>query len=139
MPLTISNARAYILTEPLSSLTANRRNEFPQTNREVQLKATVEKELPKFIRYTNWVNILAHLSAKRLVSNDSRQKLMSHHLTDVQKGNYFYMDVLPSQGDDAYCRLYDCLKDEQEHHGHRDLLKILNGVHHEARRTDTTE
>lgn len=126
---------ACIFTGPISSLdsvTSNKTNCFPTckaippTKREVQLKSIVEKELPTFIRYTSWVNILAHLVAKQLVSRDSRQKLMSEHLTDVQKGNYFYMDVLPSQGDDAYCRLYDCLKDEQDHHGHSDLLKILN-------------
>ena len=66
------HACIYILTEPLSSLTTNRRNDFPQTNREVQLKATVEKELPKFIHSDTDFELYAERNDSDKINSDSQ-------------------------------------------------------------------
>ncbi len=85
--------------------------------------------LPDFVRYTDWSSITPYLVAKRLLTIDDRQKLMNVP-SHTEKGNCFYLDMLPTKGDDAYCRLYECIKDEPGHSGHDDLIKILDSVVH---------
>ena len=45
--------------------------------------------------------------------------------TQHEKGNKFYGEYLPSHGELGYQRLLECLKEEEEHPGHEELMKKM--------------
>ena len=51
---------------------------------------------------------------------------LTHMRSDRNRSNHFYLQILPRKGRHAYRRLYECLKNERIHMGHRDLVSILD-------------
>ena len=58
--------------------------------------------------------------------NSNDYETLTSMQSDKDRGNHLYMQILPRKGRRAYRRLYKCLKNEREHIGHRDLVKILD-------------
>ena len=48
------------------------------------------------------------------------------HCTYEEKARYFYFEVLDTKGSKAYTLLHHCLKLEQDHLGHGDLVALLD-------------
>jgi len=93
---------------------------------EQKLRSSVKSYLPKFIEQTNWKFILPHLVSVDLSDKSTTDFLLNETKSDQDKGDHFYLQVLPSKGDDAYTRFYTCLCNENEHLGNKSLLEILN-------------
>lgn len=70
--------------------------------------------------------------ANELLDSHISGVLMSNYLTDHEKGLEFYVKVLPSKGNTAYSRFYDCIAREKEHIGHRTLLELMNNYYCES-------
>ena len=81
--------------------------------------------MPTFVRLTNWSCLYAHLVAKKLLDSHMREYMLGTATTQHQKGNKFYGEYLPSHGKLGYQRLLECLKEEEEHSGHKRLVEIL--------------
>ena len=95
--------------------------ELLQENR---LREIVDDNMPKFVRYTNWGCLYAHLISNRLLDPDMRE-FMNSTASNQQKGNRFFGECLPSQGGLGYHRLLQCYKEEKEHSGHKSLVELL--------------
>lgn len=103
--------------------------QLPDVIRDEQLQHVLESNMPKFLEYTNWNALFAHLISKHLLNSECREILLCSVRTNTDKGNYFYGRVLPSMGreSEAYVKLYQCLDEtKHEHQGHGTLLSILN-------------
>ena len=93
-----------------------------------QLKNILERNMPKFLYYTDWDGLFAHLVSKGLLNSEHREILLSKMRTTKDKGNYFYGQELPKLGIEsmAYVKLYECLDEtKEEYHGHNTLVNIL--------------
>ena len=101
--------------------------------RDEQLQFILEKNMPKFLQYTNWNILFGHLVSKQLLSSECREILLCPLRTSIDKGNYFYGQVLPKMGreSEAFIKLYQCLKETiADHLGHGTLLGIIDeGLH----------
>lgn len=92
---------------------------------EITLRETVRCEMPEFVKDTDIEELAPLLYSKKLLHSGDYAKLRSIP-SDKQRGNHFYMEILPRKGRHTYRRLYECLKKETEHLGHRDLVRILD-------------
>lgn len=81
-----------------------------------------------FLNYTNWKLLLPHLMANELLDRDITEVLMNNYMTNLDKGLKFYLSVLPSKGNTAYSRFYQCVSEEEEHSGHRTLLELMDNL-----------
>lgn len=100
----------------------------PREDTEMVLQQAVVSNLPLFIRYTDWNCLVSYLVAARLLSVDKAEVMLSPHKDQTEKGNYFYIHILPYAGWDAYRKLYKCLESERDHSGHSSLLRILHAA-----------
>ena len=91
---------------------------------EVILRETVRCEMTKFVTLTDLNTLSSHLFEKKIIHSTDYSMLKSIP-THRERGNHFYMDILPRKGRRTYRGLFECLKDETEHLGHRELLDIL--------------
>lgn len=91
----------------------------------------IKKHCKDFLLYTNWKVLIPHLMANELLDSHISEVLMSNYRTDHEKGLEFYVKVLPSKGNTAYSRFYDCIAKENEHIGHRTLLELMNSYYFE--------
>ena len=89
------------------------------------LRRTVEKKTHFFTKNTNFVTLLPYLYEKKLLHPGECETLGTFP-SSSEKGNHFYMVILPQKGKHAYRSLYKCLKKETEHLGHKDLIEILD-------------
>lgn len=94
-------------------------------NDEIILRDTVRCEMPAFVTNTDFNTLAAYLFSKKLLYSCEYTMLKSMPPGN-ERGNHFYIEILPHKGRHAYRRLYKCLRDEPEHLGHKDLVKILN-------------
>ena len=86
---------------------------------------TVRCEMPTFVNNTDFKTLGSHLCSRNLLHPSDYETL--HGLSsNKQRGNHLYMQILPHKGSSTYRQIYECLKDETEHCGHRDLVKILD-------------
>ena len=88
------------------------------------LKKAVVNKTHLFTERTNFVSLVPHLFEKKLLHSgecEDLEKLPSHQ----EKANHFYTIILPRKGARAYRRLYKCLKGENQHLGHKDLVEVL--------------
>ena len=92
---------------------------------EIILCDTVRCEMPRFVNNTDFKTLYSHLYSKKLL-HDSDFTTLTSMSSEKERGNHLYMQILPHKGEDTYRRLYECLKNETEHIGHRDLVRILN-------------
>ncbi len=96
---------------------------------EQKLRDAVKANLPRFVRYTNLGPFMvAHLIAKRVITEDAASHLVLADHTPSQKNLLFYISVVPSAGDNAYSRLHLCLRATEDHSGHEELAKLLDDV-----------
>ena len=168
-PSCSSFASTPVSTRPLldqsrrNSLTLNLRDDFcgleaekqapkVQPNRaklnyadEIILRDTVHRETPMFVTYTDFDSICAYLYSRKLL-HTSDFTILTNMLSDKERRNRLYMEILPSKGRHTYRQLYECLRNETEHAGHRDLVEILdkalkdrNSPHSSADSSPTTE
>ena len=100
-------------------------HELTAEQREDILKRTVENKTHLFTEYTNFVALLSHLYARKLLQTEECEKLEKFS-SCKEKSNHFYTLILPRKGKRAYTRLHKCLKKETGHLGHRDLVEILD-------------
>jgi hypothetical protein len=92
---------------------------------EIILRESVRCEMPKFIDNSDFNTLFSHLYSRKLVHSNDYETLTSMP-SDKDRGNHLYMQILPRKGRHAYRRLYKCLRNESEHIGHRDLVKLLD-------------
>lgn len=69
--------------------------------------------------------LYTHLISAELISGQDLEELEAKTVTCRGKNIFFYMVLLDKKGPDAYKRLFDCLKKEHEHLGHKDLVRII--------------
>lgn len=84
----------------------------------------VKRNMVEFVNSTDFDSLSTHLYGVDLLSHKDMDDLAGI------KGNrgkncYFYMLLLDTKGQDAYQKLFDCLKSENEHCGHKDLVHII--------------
>ena len=79
----------------------------------------------QFVQYSNWATLLPLLEKFSLLDPVTKDKLMNPLITNHEKGLYFYLKALPSQGKLAYTTFYNCLMQEKEHSGHKTLQEYL--------------
>ena len=91
------------------------------------LKRTVTRKTHIFINNTNFETLIPFLFGKKLV-HEGESEMLQGTASHLKKGNHFYTVVLPQKGKRAYRRLYKCLKREQKHLGHGELVQILNNA-----------
>lgn len=94
---------------------------------EAILKRTVTKKTHIFIDNTNFETLIPYLFEQKLV-HVGESEILQGTASHLKKGNHFYTVVLPQKGKRAYRRLYKCLKREQRHLGHNDLVQILDNA-----------
>lgn len=92
---------------------------------EIILRESVRCGTSTFINNSDFNTLFSHLYSRKLLNSNDYETLTSMQ-SDKDRGNHLYMQILPRKGRRAYRRLYKCLKNEREHIGHRDLVKILD-------------
>lgn len=84
----------------------------------------IRRSMEEFVRSTDLESLYTHLYAKELLSHKDMEYIEGIKSSRGKK-NYFYMFLLNTKGRGAYQKLFDCLKAEQQHSGHRDLVAII--------------
>ena len=90
------------------------------------LKNRVEGNLLQFLRNTNWECLVPELLKRRMLDDTARDYLLYEARPNFRKGLYFYVQVLPSKGHEAYSIFSECLASENDHLGHKSLVQILD-------------
>ena len=72
------------------------------------------------------VNYLLSYKVTTIEENRKLSQPTDFRYTSEEKARYFYLEVLDTKGSKAYTLLHHCLKLEQEHLGHKDLVEILD-------------
>lgn len=104
---------------------------------EIILRETVRCEMPTFVTNTDFKELSSHLFAKRILHAGDYATL-TNIPSCKERGNHFYIELLPRKGRHAYRRLYKCLRNEANHAGHRDLFEILDTAMKEGRPPQTS-
>ena len=81
------------------------------------------------MRLTNFISLAPLLFEHRLITGEEYSKLrapIGFNCTKEEKARFFYFEVLDTKGGKAYTLLHHCLKLEEDHLGHRDLVKLLD-------------
>ncbi len=86
----------------------------------------MDKNMPTFVRLTSWNSLYAHLVSNELLDADMREFIISS-TPNIQKGNKFYGEYMPSVGSQGYKKLRKCFREEKDHLGHRKLANLMNG------------
>ena len=85
----------------------------------------IRKNMEEFVRSTDLESLCTHLYTEELLSHSDMESIEGMKNSRAKK-NYFYMLLLNTKGVGAYQKLFDCLKAEQHHSGHRDLVAIID-------------
>ena len=67
----------------------------------------------------------AHMHSRNLL-HPSDYEILTSTPSNIQKGNYLYIHILPHKGEHAYRLVYECLENEKQHTRHKDLVNILD-------------
>ena len=102
----------------------SRSSEMTGTDEKI-LCDTVRCEMPTFVNNTDFKMLGSHMLSRNLLHLSDHETLTSK-LSDRERGNHLYMQILPHKGEHTYRLLHECLENEKEHMGHRDLIKILD-------------
>ena len=81
------------------------------------------------MRLTNFISLAPLLYKHKVITGEEYSKLrapIGFSCTKEEKARFFYIEVLDTKGEKAYTLLHHCLKLEEEHLGHRDLVKLLD-------------
>lgn len=80
---------------------------------------------------TDFTSLAPLLHEYKLITGEQYSKLTAatgFNCTKEEKARFFYIDVLDTKGEKAYTLLNHCLKLEEDHLGHRDLVELLDGA-----------
>lgn len=83
------------------------------------------------MKLTDFTSLAPLLHEHKLITDEEFSKLTAatgFHCTKEKKAQFFYIEVLDSKGGKAYTLLHYCLKLEEDHLGHRDLVELLDEV-----------
>lgn len=94
--------------------------------REKIIRNTIRQNFPVFRDSTDFVVLIAHLTAEGLLHPAESEILNNLFYTQVYKANHFYLEILNRKGPKAYKHFYSALKAEKTHKGHPYLLEILD-------------
>lgn len=94
---------------------------------EVILRNTVRSNMTIFVTCTDFKTLYSHLYEKKILHSTDYATLTSKP-SGRERGNHFYMEILPRKGRNVYRCLYNCLKNETEHLGHLELFNILDSA-----------
>lgn len=84
----------------------------------------VRRNMVEFVDSTDIDSLCPHLYANELLSRKDMEDLEG--IKSIRgKKNLLYMLLMDSKGVDAYQKLFECLENETQHCGHRDLVKII--------------
>ena len=92
---------------------------------ETILKQAVRLNAVDFRNCTDFKMLAVHLFAKDLVHPGEQEYLNSPYISQIQKANRFYAEILDRKGPEAYRSFYYALKGEKEHKGHEHLVELL--------------
>lgn len=84
----------------------------------------VRKNMVEFVDSTDFESLAAHLYQENILSHKDME-VFEGIKSPRGKNNYFYMLLLDTKGVNAYQKLYDCLKKETHHIGHKDLVRTI--------------
>ena len=93
------------------------------------MKSCVTDNLSQFIKLTNFMPLVNLLQSYRVTTTEENRRLSQgtdFYCTNEEKARYFYFEVLETKGSKAYTLLHHCLKLEQDHLGHGDLVALLD-------------
>ena len=93
---------------------------------EKRLEDIVTRQREKFLLYTNFDNLGSILRREKLVNAEELEKLTDPQTLPKDRASYFYDRVLRTKGSGAYSLLRKCLAEEEEHRGHKDLLRMMS-------------
>ena len=68
--------------------------------------------------------LMPHLIAKDLLTRSEREKLDSLQGLEYDQNKYL-LKILPRKGDHSYKLFLECLEEEKEHLGHKDIVEWL--------------
>ena len=102
-------------------------NHFSLQLIEDAIKAAIKTKPDAFTNWINWDQLAMGLEKHELLDRDSREKMFSSHsaMPCSRKTHYFLYELLPSKGSSAYTRFFRALNEEQEHLGHKELVKLI--------------
>lgn len=88
------------------------------------IASIVRRNMVEFVDSTDFESLAAHLYQENVLSHKDME-VFEGIKSPRGKNNYFYMLLLDTKGVNAYQKLYDCLKKETHHIGHKDLVKTI--------------
>lgn len=91
-------------------------------------KQVVREHFQEFIKSTNFKSISSYLFQKELISSKDFETLSN----STDKGNVFYIQILPTKGSGVYTMLRRCIAEETEHRGHVKLNKLFEEAEQRA-------
>lgn len=100
--------------------------ELPHRNTDKLIKEILYKNIDEFVKCTDLKSLYTHLISAELISGPDLEELDAKKATSRGKNIYFYTGLLETKGPDAYRRLFECLKKEREHLGHKNLVRIVD-------------
>lgn len=112
------------LDTPHSPCTVKRCDKTNRQSRNNLIARIMRRNMVEFVDSTDIDSLCPHLYAKELLSHNDMEELQGIKSARGKK-NFFYMLLLDSKGVSAYQKLLECLEDETQHCGHRDLVKIV--------------
>ena len=90
----------------------------------IHIASTVRENIREFLRSTDLESLKCHLCEKGILSHRDIESIECMN-SSRKKNEFFYMHILDTKGLNVYQKLFDCLKEEQQHSGHRDLVAII--------------
>ena len=109
---------------PRASPDLTKKHRNPRRHRNDLIARIVRKNMVEFVHTTNFDTLSTHLYQVELLSHVDMVELEGIK-SSIGKKNFFYMLLLDTKGVDAYNKLFECLRNETHHCGHRDLVSII--------------
>ncbi len=102
------------------------------------IEGIVKGNMEFFVRFTDLNVLYPHIRSTELISTDELMYLQTIK-NNRFRNETFYMFFLINKGAGAYSKLFECLKNENEHSEHKDLVAIIDGGLKEAMKTIDNE
>ena len=84
-------------------------------------EAAIQANMTKVVQWISLKELKTHFLEKRLLTSDEMYSFTSCNKKDI----FRLFEILRSKGPTAYALFVDCLHDEREHRGHRELHSLL--------------
>ena len=101
------------------------------------LKEQIKKEMNSVLQWINMSQLLPHLTAKDLITNEEQGEMTNPHATSAQKARKL-VSLLNTKGPIAHLIfVHECLANEKNHKGHKDLYEQLTSQRGPKKRKTT--